>query len=1057
MPDKRDLNRDAAEFISRCEDRGFAIDLGESEGDVLAIAHSIPTLASIGRKSQAIAGARALMQARDDRGGWDDPLTSVIALEAFVALKLRAMDLPDGPQVVEYAVRYLRDTRPLDLLEHELRLSRSLVLAGLARQDAALIDAGLLRARSALENDPVWARDLDIALHGLLAVADLVTITRDATTEELISRLLSEHRLDSIDQEWIDLQTVSTLARAGTVLEKLGRSDAAMELYEKAVEKAEPSSLDTISLKFRVELGVRLFGDPEIEDNSDPEAKSFTSVETGEADDSPVNPVRFDELPAESNPNGSSVSAIILQQGSSESVIRTLEDLIAQTELPEQIVVLWNTGSTRVVLPDVPTDLAEVYGGSGWDESFWQLAYHAAREEWVWMIPSGVRILPDTLMMLKQSRGRKEALYLAKKEGDLDRAFSRLVAEPSLSVERCLLKRDLLNGIRFPHTVKSFWDIAASVKGSDVWREIPESGEVGIQSGEQRLDELQGVIKGLADHYRKFPVDGPEERKLRRDTFNQLRENLYRSFKEREHPLVSVILAGSSSSGDMEKTFGALLRNTQEIPFEVIAVLQPASDTVLRNAMLDAGVLIVPGSDTLTAGINKAATKAKGFYLVVLEAGVEPEEGWLQPLLSTVFQEANAGIVGGLVQSNAMNIQHAGIAFDNNSKAVYLHKGGPLVLSHIHKRRPYQAVAGGMVLGSKAVWSELHGLDDGFDDSVENAVIDFCLRAREKGVRVIYEPKAKATRNVQESITSVVHPHFVRKWRDRIVPDLELYARMDGYRVVSSKQGVRLVPIGPMIKGDKEATMDTSSASSTSHVIKIDETEVDHKENDLASLLTRAETLMSDGRFDIAEETLMQGQHQVNGNVSARVIYWTLLGDSKFRLNKTEDAYSCYKKAVKDDPSAERAWIGIATYHLVKGELDKAEDLFRRVIGLNDASTRGHLGLGNVCLRRGQPADALPNFIEASRHDPGYRPTIVGLVAAAVQSEQMQEALSPLQQYLQIHPEDNEARFHYAAILFGNQDNEHAKQEAMRVLQVKPDHQGARQLLDNLSRNRDAS
>ncbi len=1052
MPDKRDLNRDAAEFASRFTESSPEESSGDSVQNVLILAHAIPTLASIGEKKRATDAALKLLRMRDDRGGWDDPLPTVIALEAFVALRLRGMDLDDGPQAVEYAVRFLRDSRPLELLEHELRLARSLVLAGLARQDAALIDAGLLRARSALEKEPRWSRDLDIALHGLLAVADLVTITKDSTTEQLISRLLAEHHLDQPEPEGIEAQSVAVLARAGTVLEKLGRRDAAVAMYKRAVESADAASLDTASLKFRVELGVRIFGEPGDQGGAGEIPAGGEQPDQTEQQTAELKPVRYDELPAEATFNRSSVSAVILQNGPAESVIQTLEDLAAQTELPEQIVILWTSPSSRAQLPDLPTDLAEIHGAFGWGESPWRLAFQVARADWVWMIPSGVRILPDTLMALKQSGGRKQAICLSKKEGGLDKAFAGLVAEPTLAAERCLIRRDVAAHLRTPRANGSFWDIAASVGEREDWREVVENGEVGIQPVEQGLESLLAAVHSLAGHYRLFPVDGPEQRKLRHDSAARLRDELYRACQEWEQPLVSVILAGSTSGGSLEKSFSSLLRNTQEIPFEVIAILPAGVDLSLRNAMLDAGVLIVPGSEIPTADLNRAAAKAKGQMLVILEAGSEPEEGWLQAMMAAAFDEPNAGIVGGLVQSPAMTILHAGIAFDDRANPIYLHQGAPLVLSHIHRRRAYQAVGGGIVLASRPLWELLRGLDEGFDDAVENALIDFCLRAREKDVRVIYEPKAKATHHVSQPSAPEANRHFIKKWRDRVVPDVELYARMDGYRAESRERRIVLVPIGPTLKANGEEAMSSSSTSTPSHVIK-----ADSSDNDLASLLTRAETLMRDGRYDIAEEALVQGQHQVNGNVGARVIYWTLLGDSKFRLNKTEDAYDCYKKAVKDDPSAERAWIGIATYHLVKGELEKAEDIFRRVISLNDSSTRGYLGLGNVYLRRGQPGDALPSFVEASRLDPGYRPTVVGLVAAAVQAEQMQEALTPLQQYLQIHPEDNEARFHYAAILFGNQDNAHAKEEAMRVLRVKPDHQGARELLDNLSRNRDAS
>ena len=219
----------------------------------------------------------------------------------------------------------------------------------------------------------------------------------------------------------------------------------------------------------------------------------------------------------------------------------------------------------------------------------------------------------------------------------------------------------------------------------------------------------------------------------------------------------------------------------------------------------------------------------------------------------------------------------------------------------------------------------------------------------------------------------------------------------------------------------------------------------------LADAITRADSFFKSGDYSNAEETLVSMQSVLNGHVEERVTFWTLLGDARFRQDKPDEAYQCYRKAVNDDPSAERAWIGIGTYHMIKDELEDARLIFTRILELNPVNQRGHLGLGNSYLKEERPADALPHFKEAVRLDPRYRHAVVGLVAAAVQAEKMEEAVQGLVRYLDEKPEDVEVRFHLAAIYFGTSQGDLAKDHAEQVIQANPEHTGAQQILAHLA------
>jgi len=1059
MADKRDLKRDTAVLVQRVDDQGWVSSHSEVHDDLHATAHVVPTLASLGRKSQAEAGARQLMMRRDEAGGWDDPLTTVLALEAFVALKLRGIDTHDISRVVENGIRALRDQPLLELLEHELRVARVIVLAGLSRQDAALIDAGLLRARSALETNPKWSRDLQTVQHGLIALVDLYLITQDFGLRELIDMLLSEFGLLDKSASWSTGKSLEVISRTGTILEKLGHKELAKTAYDIAFSMADAEKLDSVSLKMRIELGVRLFGaieEPESDTlpGSDPEP--VTEPEPALAESDEVAAVRYDDLPAvKPLRNREGVSAVILQAGPANSVVETLEQLLSQSRVPDQIVLIWTDGSASRITTATNTAIIEIHARNAEMVFPWKLALNASNADWLWMIPSGVTIGVRTLETMLESHGNKDGIYLTDHPEELDSAVDDLITENHFSPERCLLRFKAVSGAKLPSDGGAFWDILVEISEKDRWRAVQSSSDAFVQSPSKSIDDFAADLEATSSFYHRHPVQGPEERKVRRDALIQAKQALYERCSADAQPLVSVVIAGPSENNGFKSSFDSLVRNTREVPFEVVCVIDPEMPEGSRREMEESGALLIPAGKSVNEDRNHGAEQCKGRYIVFLDAGVEVEEGWLSSMVSARFEEALVGIVGGLILSEKFTIEHAGVVFDEESLPVYLHKGGPTVLSHIHKRRPYQAVAGGLIMVDKSLWKAIGGFDNTMME--ETAAIDFCLRARDRGKTVVYEPKTKAVRHVSIELPESACRTFAAKWRSSLTSDLEMYARMDGYRVEKRESSHHLIPIGPKMQNADALPASNEPISTTRIIRPVEEKVKEISGQDLASLLTRAETLLQNGHFDVAEETLVKGKHQVNGNVQGRVMYWTLLGDSQFRLNKPEDAFTCYKKAVKDDPSAERAWVGIGTYHLVKGDLDQAEDIFQKIVSLNTTSTRGFLGLGNVNLRRGQPGDALPSFVQAARIDPGYRPTIVGLVASAVQAEKMSEALSPLQDYLQLHPDDNEARFHLAAIYYGNEEMEMAREEAARVLKINPQHRGARELIEKLSHNRDAS
>ncbi len=258
MADYQNLRDDIRELAGRIATNGLVSMTHSAPPTFRAVVHIIPTLAERGAVKEATLLTGLLADQRDENGGWDTPWMTVYAIEALVGLALRGIMLED-PSVLDHAVRYLRGASSLSPVDRELRLSRALVLAGVAKKDAMLIDAGMLRARSVAEKGLSEDRPLTDVLHGLLALTDLYAISNDAATSEIIKEQIAKFKIDS-PEAWADDEENEVISRAGTILAKMSYKDAAIKAYDLAHKKSS-HELDTVTLKHRIELGARLYGE----------------------------------------------------------------------------------------------------------------------------------------------------------------------------------------------------------------------------------------------------------------------------------------------------------------------------------------------------------------------------------------------------------------------------------------------------------------------------------------------------------------------------------------------------------------------------------------------------------------------------------------------------------------------------------------------------------------------------------------------------------------------------------------------------------------------------
>ena len=129
-----------------------------------------------------------------------------------------------------------------------------------------------------------------------------------------------------------------------------------------------------------------------------------------------------------------------------------------------------------------------------------------------------------------------------------------------------------------------------------------------------------------------------------------------------------------------------------------------------------------------------------------------PAPGWLAEMVAHLMRPG-VGIVGARLLYPDRTVQHGGVILGLGGVAGHAHVG------LLHSETGYMrravilqnvsAVTGACLLVRRAVWDEVGGLDPAFRVAFND--IDFCLRVRERGWRIVYTPHAELVHHESRS------------------------------------------------------------------------------------------------------------------------------------------------------------------------------------------------------------------------------------------------------------------------------------------------------------------
>ncbi|HEX7766248.1 MAG TPA: FkbM family methyltransferase [Nitrospira sp.] len=548
-------------------------------------------------------------------------------------------------------------------------------------------------------------------------------------------------------------------------------------------------------------------------------------------------------------------------------------------------------------------------------------------------------------------------------------------------------------------------------------------------------------------------IAGPEERRLRMQ---------YRpaSVAASVHPEqkgtgsfdCSVIIPVWNRCELTRDCIAALATTIKDLSWELIVVDNHSTDeTAAFLATLSGDVQVIRNQDNLgfAKACNQGAAAARGQYLVFLNNDTVPLDGWLQALRNEAEEQPDVGVVGSKLLYPDKTIQHAGVVFSRRHRIPFhVYQKFPGDHPAVNQRREYQAVTAACLLIRKDLFHEVGGFDERFLNGFED--IDLCLKVREKGHKIVYQPKSVVIHHESQTPGRKTHDEsnarlLLERWKDHWwQTDEDLHHHRDGYKtVVLESNGTLTDAITLLSNHDEAASWKHVADTQASALCKdwegvrqalgaFEQWPADQsvllwaasvadaiKESDIATAFRRRIQALNDPAFRELEE-----------------IRAALAGGQLSMASTRVDAL------LKQYPTHAEALLLRAILHMQREQYREAEIAFTTALNQGANRKKCLIGIGMASMGRAYPQGAWQTFLRVLAENPDDAEVIHWLLRAGTAQNRWRELSVQLHNYLARNPSDLSVRFAYAGVLLRADQVDASRQEYDQLRALAPTYEG---------------
>jgi tetratricopeptide (TPR) repeat protein len=208
-----------------------------------------------------------------------------------------------------------------------------------------------------------------------------------------------------------------------------------------------------------------------------------------------------------------------------------------------------------------------------------------------------------------------------------------------------------------------------------------------------------------------------------------------------------------------------------------------------------------------------------------------------------------------------------------------------------------------------------------------------------------------------------------------------------------------------------------------------------------------SQLLVQQGRDQEAAQALSRAIKSLELSAQEKAEYHKMIGNCMARLGQNPEAERAYKKALELSPASDETQSNLGSLYLEQGQVVDAKRCYQDAIASNPTNDKAWVGLGLCFVAEGDKEAAHDAFSRSLERNLRNSTAIFHLVKCAYEIKKYSQAERMLSNYVEVAPVSPSLLYSLAGLQFHVGKKKEAALTAKRILQIKGDHQGARDLI----------
>ncbi len=170
------------------------------------------------------------------------------------------------------------------------------------------------------------------------------------------------------------------------------------------------------------------------------------------------------------------------------------------------------------------------------------------------------------------------------------------------------------------------------------------------------------------------------------------------------------------------------------------------------------------------------------------------------------------------------------------------------------------------------------------------------------------------------------------------------------------------------------------------------------------------------------------------------------LGECYLFMGELDKAEEYYKKAVSSNGIHPDPYLGLATVAVQRGALDEAMLMYEKAHKI-EPTGKSLSGIALIHMENGEKESAFSMFVEALKMHPENMVALFSLIRLGHELDRVAEIIPYLKDYLEIDPAKHEVRYSLAGCLVCLEEKDAAKDHLEKILEMDPDFEAATEML----------